>query len=267
MKTGNPNNHEMEEKGRRGLFGSVGIALILILLGILFLAQQVGEFHFENWWALFILIPTFSAFTTAMNIWQRNGYFSFAVWSTFYGGLFPLLVAIMFLFNLDWGVYWPLFVILPGFGMIISGLPFPRRGDQKLPAALLCHRSWGLGVGLSAMLVGFTFLGMNLGWMEGLQYLNVENWWGIFILIPSIGGLATMLCLLLGGHSLLLALINLAAAGLLAFAGIVAMLGLDWKLFNIAAPLFLILAGIGLIVGFGQRKGEGDSEQSQGPKE
>ena len=162
----------------------------------------------------------------------------------------------MFLFNLDWGVYWPLFVILPGIGMTISGLPFPRKGDQKVPPALLCHRSWSLGVGLSAILLGATFLGINLNRIDGLPFLNVENWWGIFILIPSIGGLATMLCLLFGGHSVLLALINLGAAGLIAFAGIVAMLGLDWKLINIAAPLLFILAGIGLIIGFGGKKNE-----------
>lgn len=256
MDTENKPEPEMEEKGSRSSFGSFGIAIVLILVGILFLFQQFSDFSFENWWALFILIPTVSSFTTAINIWQRNGYFSFAVWSTFFGGLFPLLVAVMFLFNLDWGVYWPLFVILPGIGMTISGLPFPRKGDQKVPPALLCHRSWSLGVGLSAILLGATFLGINLNRIDGLPFLNVENWWGIFILIPSIGGLATMLCLLFGGHSVLLALINLGAAGLIAFAGIVAMLGLDWKLINIAAPLLLILAGIGLIIGFGGKKNE-----------
>jgi hypothetical protein len=254
MNTENMNEREREEKGSRGPSGSITGALILILLGVIFLVRQVSGFRFENWWALFILIPAFSGFGTALALWRRNGRFTFGVWSSFYGGLFPLLVAVMFLFSLDWGTYWPLFVILPGVGMTISGLPFRRSGDHKVPAALLCHRSWALGIGISAILVGFTFLSRYLGWGVDLRYLNVENWWGIFILIPAFGGLVTMFCLLFGGHSILLVLINLGAAGLVAFAGVVAMLGLDWNLVNMVAPLILILAGLGLIVGFGGKK-------------
>ena len=261
MSTENQPEREINEKGSRGPSGSITGALILILLGVIFLARQFSGFSFDNWWALFILLPAFSAFGTALAIWRRNGRFTFGVWSSFYGGLFPLLVAVIFLFNLDWSTYWPLFVILPGVGMTISGLPFKRSGDQKVPAALLCHRSWALGIGIAATLVGLTFLSRYLGWGFDLKFLNVENWWGIFILIPALGGLATMLCLLVGGHSFWLAMVNLGAAVLVAFAGIVAMLGMDWNLINMVAPLILILAGIGLIVGFGGKKEtSGDGE-------
>ena len=186
---------------------------------------------------------------------MKSGRFSFGVWSTFYGGLFPLLVAFMFLFDLDWGAFWPLFVILPGFGMLVSGLPFRRDGDQKIPPALACHRYWLLGIGLSATLVGLTFLGMNLNLIDGIPFLNLENWWGVFILIPAFGGLLTAICLLIGGKSSVLALLNLAAAAIIAFAGVVAINDLDWNLINMAAPILLILAGIGLIIGFGGKKG------------
>jgi hypothetical protein len=102
-------NEDMEKKGAdstsRYSPGSMGVALLLILLGVFFLLQRVSDFSLQNWWALFILIPTFSAFSTAFSLWQRSGRFSFGVWSTFYGGLFPLLVALMFLLNLSWGRY------------------------------------------------------------------------------------------------------------------------------------------------------------------
>ena len=102
MSTELPTNQDVEPKKDKGSSNSVGFAVVLILLGFLFLAQQIGDFSFDNWWALFILIPALSAFGAAARIWQGRGRFTFAVWSTFYGGLFPLLVAVMFLFNLDW---------------------------------------------------------------------------------------------------------------------------------------------------------------------
>ena len=36
------------------------------------------------------------------------------------GGLAPLLVAIIFLFDLDWGRVWPPFLILGGIAMLLS---------------------------------------------------------------------------------------------------------------------------------------------------
>ena len=35
-----------------------------------------------------------SAFCTAIGLWQRDKRFHFGVWSSFYGGIFPLLVAV-----------------------------------------------------------------------------------------------------------------------------------------------------------------------------
>ncbi len=208
----------------------------------------------HNWWALFILIPAFSAFGSAYGLWRRAGRFNFAVWSTFYGGLFPLLVALIFLFDLEWRVYWPLFIILPGFGMLISGLPFHRREDDVVPAALLCHRPWGIFIGLSAILLGLRFLGVDLGIIESIPFFDVQNWWGIYILIPALGGLTTALLLLIGGHSIMLVMINLALAAVIALTGLVALLGLNWELMNLTAPIILILVGLGLIFGFGEKR-------------
>ena len=232
--------------------------VVLIVLGFIFLAQQFGNFNFENWWALFILMPALSAFGSAYGIWRKAGRINFAVWSTFYGGLFPLLVALIFLFDLEWGDYWPLFVILPGFGMLISGLPFKRPEDDKVPTALLSHRPWLVFIGLSATLLGFVFLRMNLGY-DTFPYLDTKNWWGVFILIPAVGGLVAAVLLAIGRHSLVLVLVNLALAAVVALAGFVALLGLDWNLMNMAAPIVLILVGIGLIVGFGDKKDDDNS--------
>jgi len=46
--------------------------------------------------------------------------------ATTWGGAFPLLVALIFLFNMDWGRVWPLFLILAGVGIV-----FFRQGEGK----------------------------------------------------------------------------------------------------------------------------------------
>jgi hypothetical protein len=244
-----------EKKSKKSNPGSGWFGLVLIVLGIIFFAQQIGNFEFTNWWAVFILIPAFSAFGSSFRMWQRDGRFHFGVWSAFYGGLFPLMVALMFFFNLDWGKYWPVFVILPGFGTMISGLPFPRPEDIKVPTALLRHRPWPFFIGLSALLLGITFLGRNLDLFDATSLVPFENWWGVFILIAALGGLFTGLLLIIGQHSWILIVVNLAGAAAVGLAGVIAIFELDWGLMDMVTPVILILIGVGLLVGFGRQKG------------
>lgn len=246
---------EVREKPKKRDPGSAWFGIALIFLGIIFFAQQFGNFKFYNWWAIFILIPAFSSFGTAYSMWQKSGKFHIGVWTTLYGGLFPLMVALMFLFDLDWGDYWPIFVIIPGFGTMISGLPFPRPEDVKVPTALLRHRPWPFFIGLSALLLGITFLGRNLGWYDLATLIPFDNWWGVFVLIAALGGLVTGILLLIERHSLILVAINFAGAAAVGMVGIIAVYELDWNLMEMVGPLILILVGLGLMVGFGSRKG------------
>jgi len=251
-------HQDVDPKNPKRTSGSIGFAIVLIVLGFVFLLQQIGDFSFDNWWALFILIPTLSAFGSAFRIWQRSGRFNFAVWSTFYGGLFPMLVALIFLFNLNWGDYWPLFIILGGFGMFIGGFPFKRPEDESVPGALLSHRPWAIFIGLSGTLLGLTFLAFNLNLIESFPFLDFENWWGLFILMAALGGLVTAIRLLVDRQSVILVVINLAAVATIAFTGIVVLYNLDWNLLNMVFPIILILAGIWLIASIPGRKSQKD---------
>jgi len=251
----NENEFEEVKRPKRRDSGSAWFGVALIILGIIFLAQRFGNFEFTNWWAVFILIPAFSAFGSSISMWQRDRRFHIGVWSAFYGGLFPLAVAMMFFFNLDWGNYWPVFVILPGFGTMISGLPFPRPEDVKEPTALLRHRPWPFFIGLAALLLGITFLGRNLDLFDATSLIPFENWWGVFVLIAALGGVFTAVLLLAGQHSWILVLINLGGATAVGLVGLIAIFELDWNMMNMVTPIILILIGIGLLVGFGSRKG------------
>ena len=69
-----------------------------------------------NWWAVFILIPAVLAFSRAENMYRRRGTLDAATRGVLMGGMFPFVVALIFLLELDWGRVWPIFVILAGLG-------------------------------------------------------------------------------------------------------------------------------------------------------
>jgi hypothetical protein len=238
--------------GRGRTFGSIRGALILIGLGIIFLLQQIGGFHLRNWWALFILIPVVGAFESAARIARSAGRLNYAAWSAFYGGLFPLLVALMFLFELNWATYWPLFLILPGFGMLVSGV-----ASWGGPGAAMNQlKPWAVTVGLAATLLGLVFVFSNLGGFDPAMLVPAGlQWWGLFILLAAAGGVLSALLLLARGRSGGLVIANLLAAAVVGLTGAVALLGLDWNLMNLALPILLIVGGAALLLGFFARGG------------
>jgi hypothetical protein len=106
---------------RRGGYSSAWIwAIVFIAVGIVFLLQNTGVISFGhwNWWALFILIPAVGSFATAFSIYRTEGKVSSSARGSLVGGFFLLAVAVMFLFDLDWGKWWPIFLIIAGLGAL-----------------------------------------------------------------------------------------------------------------------------------------------------
>jgi len=95
---------------------------ILVLIGVIFLVQNLTSFSLANWWALFILIPAASAFGRAYKAYQENGRLSGSARGGLAGGLVLTFIAFVFLFNLDFGRLWPVFLILGGIGLLINAL-------------------------------------------------------------------------------------------------------------------------------------------------
>jgi hypothetical protein len=99
--------------------GAVIGGVFLIGLGVIFLLQNFGWLYIDNWWALFILLGTAAAWGKAWQAYQNNGQrITQAVTGRFFGGIFPLAVSLIFLFDLDWGVVWPIFVIIAGVSVL-----------------------------------------------------------------------------------------------------------------------------------------------------
>ena len=94
---------------------------VLILIGIVFIVQNVAGVTLNNWWALFILIPAIGMLVTTYQTWKKNDRrFTAASRGPLIGALALLGVTAVFLFNLDWGRVWPLFLILAGLAVLLS---------------------------------------------------------------------------------------------------------------------------------------------------
>lgn len=98
---------------RRGLTSG----LVLVTLGLVFLGQSLGWPVPANWWALFILIPAIPSVVNAIGF-ARDG----KGWDALRAlrpALVFLLVAGVFLLNLDWSKIWPVFLIFAGVSMLL----------------------------------------------------------------------------------------------------------------------------------------------------
>jgi hypothetical protein len=107
---------------RRDSSGPLWAGAALVLLGLAFLAQNVGLLpRTGNWWALFILIPAVALLGRAWQQYGAGGASERAA-GPLTGGLVLLVVAVIFLLDLDWGRAWPALPIVIGLGMLLPSL-------------------------------------------------------------------------------------------------------------------------------------------------
>ena len=97
---------------------------VLIVIGLVLLLGNLGvtSTFLENWWALFILIPAFGAFAGAYRSYRDSGRFTGAIVGALIGGLVLTLVALTFLFGLDWRLMGPVLLIGLGVGGLLTAL-------------------------------------------------------------------------------------------------------------------------------------------------
>ena len=112
-----------ERRARRGSSGTPWIGgVILILLGVIFLLQNVRGFYLNNWWALFILIPAVGSFAAAWNGYRDAGRLDRRARGALISGCVFLLITAAFLFNLNWGLVLPILLIVWGVSLLLSSL-------------------------------------------------------------------------------------------------------------------------------------------------
>ena len=98
-----------------------GIAVTLA--GVVLLLSSSGTLKLGHWWALLILIPAVGSFAEAfIRLKHAGNRFTRQAAAGLSGGLFLAAVAVMFLFGLDWGRYWGIFIVLAGLSTILSAV-------------------------------------------------------------------------------------------------------------------------------------------------
>jgi len=117
-----PDQPVTEKPRRRGGRDGWILGAVLIVIGLAFLAGNLTGFRLNNWWALFILIPAFGSLAGAWRDYRANGRLTRAGRGPLIGGLILLAVTLIFLFEVNWGSIWPIFLIIGGIGLLLSAL-------------------------------------------------------------------------------------------------------------------------------------------------
>lgn len=113
----------MEERRRSHGREPWVVGTILVLVGVVFLLQNLTGFYINNWWALFILIPAFSSFSKAWRAIQNaDGRLTSSARGAFISGLVLTTVAAVLFFSLDWVIFGPILLIVAGVAMLLNAI-------------------------------------------------------------------------------------------------------------------------------------------------
>lgn len=106
-------------------------AVSVIAVGVIFLCVTMGVqlpfLNWANWWAWFILIGTAWPLSEAWERYRAIGNVDGEVWHSLLHALAIVMVATIFILDLSWAKWWPLFVIYGGLSMLVPGSRRRRR--------------------------------------------------------------------------------------------------------------------------------------------
>ncbi|HTF98236.1 MAG TPA: hypothetical protein VL995_19010 [Cellvibrio sp.] len=99
------------------------LGLAVVIIGGLLLARNLGVelffLDFHNWWAFFILLLAIGPLQLAIRCYRREG-FGAATLNALVSTVAIIFVALIFLIDLSWGTWWPMFIIIGGLYVITN---------------------------------------------------------------------------------------------------------------------------------------------------
>ena len=110
-------------------------ALLVIAFGVFFLLGNLGIhlafFDQQDWWAWLILLAALGPLSGAVERYRMVGAVDAAVLHALLTAAAIVMVAVMFILQLSWQQWWPVFVIYGGLCMLTRS--WRRTADDKLP--------------------------------------------------------------------------------------------------------------------------------------
>src|SRR5512140_2769316 len=104
--------------GPRG--GAWAGGALLVLLGVVFLLQNMGAVVIGNWWALFVLLPAVGAFGAAWQSVGLDGQVSGRVIGSLVSGVILTLLTVLLFWGIDLTFIGPILLILLGIGVLAA---------------------------------------------------------------------------------------------------------------------------------------------------
>jgi hypothetical protein len=110
------------------------MGLVVIAVGVVFLLRNFGIslpfMQLHNWWALFILVGAVPSLGYALQRYRATGKVDQGVLHCLLSAVAVIMVALFFLLDLSWELWWPLFVIYGGLWMLVKGRRRYGRDDE-----------------------------------------------------------------------------------------------------------------------------------------
>lgn len=105
-------------------WSSLTTGLVVIAIGVAFLLWNFGVqlpfMQYRNGWALFILIGAVGPLSHALQRYRQRHNFDGVILHSLVSAVAIVVVALMFLLNLNWTRWWPVFVIIGGLYMLAN---------------------------------------------------------------------------------------------------------------------------------------------------
>ena len=113
----------------------IGAGIVLITIGLIFLADRQGYGGFGSLWPLILIAMGASKFFSPSDDMSSRPERRCSRRDTRYGGVWLILVGVIFLLHQNhiWRINqtWPLFIVAGGVGIILSGILNRRDPNEK----------------------------------------------------------------------------------------------------------------------------------------
>ncbi|MCP4428111.1 MAG: hypothetical protein GY803_26795 [Chloroflexi bacterium] len=116
----NDNLSELKETEQNHESNSKIFAVVIILVGVAVLVNNLTDYSFHNWWALFMLIPVGAILLNMWRDYEDNGRLTRKSAGSIIPAIIMLTMVAIFLFNLSWSAFWPVALIAVGLSVLLG---------------------------------------------------------------------------------------------------------------------------------------------------